>query len=173
MSCAKSNGFQRQPNMDARVVELVDSLASGASARKGVRVRLPPRAPEEKHLLSADVFSSSLPNKSVDNGKKLWYYLSHVERNASTPTKYGCASGGIGRLAGFRCQCSQGRAGSTPASRTKKEEHLLGRCSSFFRTITKREQDLILQSSGQTFLSGSKQFLQATNYLKQIFAFAD
>ena len=30
-----------------------------------------------------------------------------------------CASGGIGRLAGFRCQCSQGRAGSTPASRTK------------------------------------------------------
>ncbi len=29
----------------ARVVELVDSLASGASARKGVRVRLPPRAP--------------------------------------------------------------------------------------------------------------------------------
>ena len=48
MSCAKSNGFQRQPNMDARVVELVDSLASGASARKGVRVRLPPRAPEEK-----------------------------------------------------------------------------------------------------------------------------
>ena len=31
-----------------------------------------------------------------------------------------CASGGIGRLAGFRCQCSQGRAGSTPASRTKR-----------------------------------------------------
>ena len=27
------------------MVELVDSLASGASARKGVRVRLPPRAP--------------------------------------------------------------------------------------------------------------------------------
>ena len=36
----------------ARVVELVDSLASGASARKGVRVRLPPRAPKkEEHLL--------------------------------------------------------------------------------------------------------------------------
>ena len=33
--------------MDARVVELVDSLASGASARKGVRVRLPPRAPTQ------------------------------------------------------------------------------------------------------------------------------
>ena len=32
--------------IDARVVELVDSLASGASARKGVRVRLPPRAPQ-------------------------------------------------------------------------------------------------------------------------------
>ena len=31
-----------------------------------------------------------------------------------------CASGGIGRLAGFRCQCSQGRAGSTPASRTRQ-----------------------------------------------------
>ena len=37
-----------QLNNDARVVELVDSLASGASARKGVRVRLPPRAPEQK-----------------------------------------------------------------------------------------------------------------------------
>ena len=29
----------------ARVVELADSLASGASARKGVRVQVPPRAP--------------------------------------------------------------------------------------------------------------------------------
>ena len=38
-SCA-----ERAP-LNARVVELVDSLASGASARKGVRVRLPPRAP--------------------------------------------------------------------------------------------------------------------------------
>ena len=28
------------------MVELVDSPASGAGARKGVRVRLPPRAPE-------------------------------------------------------------------------------------------------------------------------------
>ena len=37
-----------QTNRDARVVELVDSLASGASARKGVRVRLPPRAPKER-----------------------------------------------------------------------------------------------------------------------------
>ena len=35
----------------ARVVELVDSLASGASARKGVRVRLPPRAPKRKTRL--------------------------------------------------------------------------------------------------------------------------
>ncbi len=33
----------------ARVVELVDSLASGASVRKDVRVRLPPRAPERQH----------------------------------------------------------------------------------------------------------------------------
>ena len=35
----------------ARVVELVDSLASGASARKGVRVRLPPRAPQSRYNL--------------------------------------------------------------------------------------------------------------------------
>ena len=35
------------PTPSARVVELVDSLASGASARKGVRVRLPPRAPNQ------------------------------------------------------------------------------------------------------------------------------
>ena len=40
----------------ARVVELVDSLASGASARKGVRVRLPPRAPKRKTSAKADVF---------------------------------------------------------------------------------------------------------------------
>ena len=37
----------------ARVVELVDSLASGASARKGVRVRLPPRAPRRSKLCIA------------------------------------------------------------------------------------------------------------------------
>ena len=42
-----------------------------------------------------------------------------------------CASGGIGRLAGFRCQCSQGRAGSTPASRTKKKDTLKA-CLSFW-----------------------------------------
>ena len=36
----------------ARVVELVDSLASGASARKGVRVRLPPRAPKKDTTMS-------------------------------------------------------------------------------------------------------------------------
>lgn len=34
----------------ARVVELVDSLASGASVRKDVRVRLPPRAPDREVL---------------------------------------------------------------------------------------------------------------------------
>ena len=34
----------------ARVVELVDSPASGAGARKGVRVRLPPRAPKERFV---------------------------------------------------------------------------------------------------------------------------
>ena len=31
-----------------------------------------------------------------------------------------CASGGIGRRAGFRCQCSQGRGGSSPPSRTAR-----------------------------------------------------
>ena len=43
---------------DARVVELVDSLASGASARKGVRVRLPPRAPRrsKRHIVCSDFF---------------------------------------------------------------------------------------------------------------------
>src|SRR5690625_7368978 len=30
------------------------------------------------------------------------------------------ASGGIGRRAGFRCQCPQGRGGSTPPSRTSE-----------------------------------------------------
>ena len=42
----------------ARVVELVDSLASGASARKGVRVRLPPRAParRKRHIVCDEFF---------------------------------------------------------------------------------------------------------------------
>ena len=64
MSCAKSTDFQRQPNMDARVVELVDSLASGASARKGVRVRLPPRAPKKKNICLAGVLLFSYYNKA-------------------------------------------------------------------------------------------------------------
>ena len=41
---------------------------------------------------------------------------------SSTKRQTTCASGGIGRLAGFRCQCSQGRAGSTPASRTSSSQ---------------------------------------------------
>ena len=151
---------------------MVDSLASGASARKGVRVRLPPRAPSEKpgifgfrvlfclHLGQAFHLSfqgaqrprESAPQREprtriaetglpagltmtrlgplgalrfpeqvsqqnlksrVDIREKLWYYNRRVQQNTVR------ASGGIGRLAGFRCQCSQGRAGSTPASRTK------------------------------------------------------
>ena len=62
----------------ARVVELVDSLASGASARKGVRVRLPPRAPvrRKRHIACDELFHfiakliarsfccSSLPNRT-------------------------------------------------------------------------------------------------------------
>ena len=56
----------------------------------------------------------------VDTGAVLWYYIACAERSSSARTR--CASGGIGRLAGFRCQCSQGRAGSTPASRTKKKD---------------------------------------------------
>ena len=45
----------------ARVVELVDSLASGASARKGVRVRLPPRAPRrsKRCIVCSDFFQKS------------------------------------------------------------------------------------------------------------------
>ena len=39
----------------ARVVELVDSLASGASARKGVRVRLPPRAPNAERQKNLEI----------------------------------------------------------------------------------------------------------------------
>ena len=35
---------------DARVAELVDALASGASARKGVGVQVPPRAQPESSL---------------------------------------------------------------------------------------------------------------------------
>ena len=54
--------------------------------------------------------------KSVDTWRFLWYYKSRAKDSAV------CASGGIGRLAGFRCQCSQGRAGSTPASRTTKKD---------------------------------------------------
>ena len=46
--------------------------------------------------------------------------------NAIITKRSKCASGGIGRLAGFRCQCSQGRAGSTPASRTKTKEPVFG-----------------------------------------------
>ena len=59
----------------ARVVELVDSLASGASVRKDVRVRLPPRAPRRSKVNFAPTFfclwqknairllpSSSFPN---------------------------------------------------------------------------------------------------------------
>ena len=42
------------------MVELVDSLASGASARKGVRVRLPPRAPKRKDIRK-DVLSFWVP----------------------------------------------------------------------------------------------------------------
>ena len=48
---------------DARVVELVDSLASGASARKGVRVRLPPRAPRRSKVRFA-------PTSFYARGKK-------------------------------------------------------------------------------------------------------
>ena len=40
----------------ARVVELVDSLASGASVRKDVRVRLPPRAPRRSKVRFAPAF---------------------------------------------------------------------------------------------------------------------
>ena len=49
-----------------------------------------------------------------------------------------CASGGIGRLAGFRCQCSQGRAGSTPASGTTSEQSPL--CSDVFLCLWQKRR---------------------------------
>lgn len=52
--------------------------------------------------------------KTLDEPGRTWYYNTCADQGDHTK----CASGGIGRLAGFRCQCSQGRAGSTPASRT-------------------------------------------------------
>lgn len=41
----------------------------------------------------------------------------------SLPKK--CGYGGTGRRSGFRLQCPKGRAGSTPATRTKKKEGAL------------------------------------------------
>ena len=56
----------------ARVVELVDSLASGASARKGVRVRLPPRAPaRRKRHIACDEFFILLLSISMLGASKL------------------------------------------------------------------------------------------------------
>ena len=70
---------------------------------------------------------------------QLWYYLSCAEDSAVR------ASGGIGRLAGFRCQCSQGRAGSTPASRTTSEQSSL--CSDVFLCLWQKRHLLFLQMS--------------------------
>lgn len=50
------------------------------------------------------------------------------------------ASGGIGRLAGFRCQCSQGRAGSTPASRTTSEQSSLCSDNFFIKSTPETER---------------------------------
>jgi hypothetical protein len=52
------------------VVELADSLASGASARKGVRVQLPPRAPKEVQMSNGTRLSidcTSVENELADN----------------------------------------------------------------------------------------------------------
>ena len=40
---------------------------------------------------------------------------------AVSPDAAARASGGIGRRAGFRCQCPKGRGGSTPPSRTERK----------------------------------------------------
>ena len=69
-----------------------------------------------------------------------------LNNTAQTPR----ASGGIGRLAGFRCQCSQGRAGSTPASRTKKKSTAL-RCFSFWVSLP-----LVVSPSGILMLGVGK-----------------
>ena len=43
-----------------------------------------------------------------------------IKKNSCTFATAKCPSGGIGRRAGFRDQCSQGRAGSSPVSGTKR-----------------------------------------------------
>ena len=93
-----------QTNRDARVVELVDSLASGASARKGVRVRLPPRAPKERFerislFLSSEQKNvtrpppcSSFPNRTRCAGLRFGFgcrpeslYLERVHASQTSP----------------------------------------------------------------------------------------
>ena len=88
----------------ARVVELVDSLASGASARKGVRVRLPPRAPKERFerislFLSSEQKNvtrpppcSSFPNRTRCAGLRFGFgcrpeslYLERVHASQTSP----------------------------------------------------------------------------------------
>ena len=44
-----------------------------------------------------------------------------IKKNSCTFATAKCPSGGIGRRAGFRDQCSQGRAGSSPVSGTEKD----------------------------------------------------
>ena len=46
-----------------------------------------------------------------------------------------CGCAGIGRLASLRCLCPDGRTGSTPVSRTKKERHDLGRVFLFLLSV--------------------------------------
>ena len=61
----------------ARVVELVDSLASGASARKGVRVRLPPRAParRKRHIVCDEFFMLRIKNSSRTHSAALRFRI--------------------------------------------------------------------------------------------------
>ena len=84
----------------ARVVELVDSLASGASARKGVRVRLPPRAPRRSKVRFA-------PTSFLSEAKKTSSARSLVPPSQLRPAPLGsqlvgCLAGGIFSIKKYR-----------------------------------------------------------------------
>ena len=78
------------------------------------------------HLFEGILPHLARRNKDFPRGRKTTehenFLLTFFQSNATIGKLTACASGGIGRLAGFRCQCSQGRAGSTPASRTSSSQ---------------------------------------------------
>ena len=145
----------RQKNVGAKFTLLRRGAAGGSRTRTPIRTQAPQACQSTSSSTAADHSSSTscliiilrlalfvnsifsparkktakkvlTPGTSYGN---ISLALSNVKRQTT------CASGGIGRLAGFRCQCSQGRAGSTPASRTTPEQSSL--CSGFFMPAAK------------------------------------